>query len=100
MHLVLLPPPQSRPPHPMELKLGMYKLWDGRGSWLPQTIWSVNQGNYDLMLLTETNTPNAVHCRNRLGCSVVCSKATVTVFRGSQGGGWNHVTEEAGGVDF
>ena len=56
------------------------------GSNPPQAIWAVERGNYDLMLLTETNIMDAVYCRNRLGYYVVCYKATVTSDRGAQGG--------------
>ena len=44
----------------MELNLGAYNIRDGRGFALPQVIQDVDKGNYDLMLLTETNIPDVV----------------------------------------
>ena len=57
----LVPPlPQRRPPRPMVINLGMYNIRDGCGFALPQVIQDVDKGNYDLMLLTETNIPDVV----------------------------------------
>ena len=42
------------------LNMGTYNIWDGHGFGLPQAIPSVKQGNYKLMLLTETNIPDMV----------------------------------------
>ena len=48
------PPPRLRPkPHP-GMNLGTYNIWYGRGFELPQAIWDVQLGNYELMLLTDT----------------------------------------------
>ena len=38
------------------------------------------------MILTETKIPESVYYRNCQGCNFVCSKATVTVYGGAQGG--------------
>ena len=70
----------------MGINQGTYNIWDNRGLGLPQAIFDAKQGNYDLMLLTETNTPDVVYCRKRLGCDVVFSKATFAAVGVSQGG--------------
>ena len=46
-------PPRRRTPYPPGLKLGTYNIWDGQVFGLPQAIWAVHLGNYNLMLLTE-----------------------------------------------
>ena len=85
LHLPL-PLPWSLPPRPMGLNLGMYKIWDGHGFGTPHTIWAAEQGNYDLMLLMETNIPDAVYCRNHLGYDIVRYKATLTTAGVGHGG--------------
>ena len=87
-HLHSAPAPLRRgPPLPLGLNLGMYTIQDGRGFGLPQAIRAIEQGNYYLVIFMETNITDAVYCRNRLGYDIVCSKATVTMFGGSRGGG-------------
>ena len=44
----------------MGLNLGTYTIRDGCGFGLPQEIWAVKQGNYDLMLLAEMKIPDEV----------------------------------------
>ena len=44
----------------MGLNLGMYNIQDSCGFGLPQVIRDFNQGNYDLMLLTNMNTLGVV----------------------------------------
>ena len=51
-------PPLRRPPRPPVINLGMYNIRYGYGFGLPQAIRAVHFGNYDLMLLTETNIPD------------------------------------------
>ena len=103
LHLAL-PPLQRRPPHPMGLNLGTYNIWYDCGFGIPQAICSIEQGNYYLMLLTETNILDAVYFHNRLSCYNVFSKATVTTdwwTQGrAQGRGWNNISEESVKVDF
>ena len=70
LHLVL-PPLQCRPPHLMGINLGTYSIRDGCGFRLYQAIRDVEQGNYDLMLLTEKNILDAVYCHNHMGYDVV-----------------------------
>ena len=58
------------------------------------------QGNYDLMLLTDTKISDAVYCHNCLEYEIFCSEATVTAEGGAQGGGGRDcVLGETGGVD-
>ena len=40
-------------------------------------------GEYNLMLLAETNIPDVVYCHSRLAYDVICSHDTVTTSRGS-----------------
>ena len=42
-------------------------------------------GNYDMMLLTETNILDEEYCHNHLGYNVVCYQALGTVDGGAQG---------------
>ena len=60
LNLVLLTP-QHRLPRYMGLNLGKYNIWYGRGFVLPQTIHTVEQGNYNFILLTETKIPDTVY---------------------------------------
>ena len=61
--LNMVPPPlQLRPTYPPCLNHLMYNIRYGQGFILPQAIWAVQLGNYDLMLLTETNIPYGVYC--------------------------------------
>ena len=64
------------------------------GFGLPEVICSVKQGNYDLVILTETKIPDAVYCHNCLGYDVVCSEATVAKAGRTQGGGVGLVARE------
>ena len=43
-------------------------------------------GNYDVMLLIETKSLDALYCMNRLGYGVLCSVMTSTAAGGDQGG--------------
>ena len=45
---------------PMGLNLVTYIIQDGHGFGIPQETWAVKQGKYDLILLMETNNPDAV----------------------------------------
>ena len=62
-------------------------------------ISAIEQGNYNLMLLTKKKIPDAVCCHNQLGYDLICYQATVDKARGSQGGGRTSVVKAAGGVD-
>ena len=42
----------------------MYNIWDVHGFGLPQAIWEIHLGSYDLMLLTETKIMYAVYYKN------------------------------------
>ena len=70
----------------MGLNLGMYNIWDGHGYVLPQEIRSVERGNYNLMILTETMFLDVVFFHNHLRYEIVCSKATVNANGGAQRG--------------
>ena len=70
----------------MGLSQGTYSIRDGRGFVLPQAIHAIKQGNYELMLLTETKIPGVVYYFINLGCNVFFSKETVTAAGGAQGG--------------
>ena len=71
-HLHLAPPlSQIHPNRLMGINLGTYNIWDVRGFGPPQAIRAVERGNYDLMIPTETNIPEAVYWRDLLGCGVV-----------------------------
>ena len=65
--------------------MGTYNIRDSCVFGLSQAIRAVEQGNYDLVILTETKIPDAVYCHNFLGYDAVYSKATVTAAGGSQG---------------
>ena len=45
----------------MGIKLGMYNILDGLGFGLSQEIWAIKKGNYDLMLLMQTNILDTVY---------------------------------------
>ena len=77
---------RRRTPCPKGLNLGTYNIRYGRGFGLPQAICAIDQGNCDLMLLTDKNIPDVLYCHNHLGCDFVCSNATVTAAGGGQGG--------------
>ena len=68
----------------MGINLGTYNIWDGRRFRLPQAIGDIEQGNYDLMLLTETNVPEALYCHNLMGYDVIFLRSNVTTAMGSQ----------------
>ena len=55
------PLPQNHLHRLMGFNLGTCNIWDGRGFGLPLSIWAVERWNYDLMLLMETNIPDAVY---------------------------------------
>ena len=80
------PPPQCRPPRPPCFNLGTYNIRYIRGFVLPQAIQVVQLGNYDLMLLTDTNILNKTYYHNHLGYNVVCSQAVVTATGGEKWG--------------
>ena len=61
----------------------MYNIWDVRGFGLPKAIRAVQLGNYNLMLILETNIPDEGYCHKRLGCNTVYTQA---VAGGAQGG--------------
>ena len=95
-HLHLAPPPpQIRPACPMGINLWTYNIQDGCGFGIPQAIQAVERGNYDLMLLTDTNITDAVYFHNCLVYGVVCSRASFTTSGVSQGGGRNCVAGES-----
>ena len=48
-------------PSPNWLNLGMYNIRYSRGFGTPQSIWVTQMGNYDFMLLMETNIPDVVY---------------------------------------
>ena len=73
------------PPHPPGLNIGTCNIPYGRGFGLPQSIWAMQLGNYDLMLLTETKIPNVVYCQNLLRYNIVCSQEVGTAAGGEQG---------------
>ena len=50
----------------------------------PQAIRAVQIGNYNLMLLTETNIPYEAYCYNRWGYGAVCSQIVGTTAKGAQ----------------
>ena len=83
----------------MGLNLGTYKIRDSHRRELPQAIWSIKQGNYYLILLTETKILDMLYCRNCLGYKFVFSKAAVAMTGVAPGGGRNLVAGETGGVD-
>ena len=47
--------PRRRPPLPPGLDIRTLNIWDGQGFGLAQAIRAVEYGEFDLMLLTETN---------------------------------------------
>ena len=63
-----------------------FNIRDDQGFGIAQAIWAVQVGNFDLIILTDTNITNEAHCRNRLGYDVVCSLAITTAYDGAQGG--------------
>ena len=83
----------------MGLNLGTYNIRDGQGFGLSQEIRAIERGNYNVMLLTDTNIPDAVFCHNFLEYDVVSSKETVTMSEGTQVGGRDRIVGESLGVD-
>ena len=55
-----LPIPGRWPPRLPGLNLGKYNIQDGCGFGLPQAIFAVKRGNYNLMILTETKIPDTL----------------------------------------
>ena len=66
------PPKPSRPPH---IVLGTLNIRDGRNSGLAIAIREFQQGNYDIVLATETKIPDDIYTKHTLGYEVICSKA-------------------------
>ena len=75
-----------RHPPPLVLNLVTCTIQDGHGFVLPQAIHAIDQGSYDLMLLTDTKILDSVYCHKPQGHDFVCSGATFFMARGSQGG--------------
>ena len=55
--------------------IGKCHIRDGRGSGIVQAVWEERIGDFDLIILTETNTNDQVYCFNRTGYDMVCLKA-------------------------
>ena len=82
----MLHPPEMALRRPPSLNLGVYNILDGCGFGLPQVICDLEQGNYDLMISTETKILDVVYCHNLLGYELLLSQDTVTAARGAQWG--------------
>jgi hypothetical protein len=64
-----------KPPRPPGLVLGTLNIRDGRSSGLAIAIWEFQQGNYDIVVATETKIQDEVYAKHTLGFKVTCSKA-------------------------
>ena len=63
--------PWRQLPCPPGLSLRTYNILYGYGFGLPQAIRAVQIGNYDVILMIETNIPDAVYCHNCVGYNIV-----------------------------
>ena len=89
------PPPKRKPtPRPPGLNLGTLNIRDGRSSGLAMAIREFQQGNYDIVIATETKITDEVYTKHTLGYEVTCSKALphqggVALITRAQPEGWN-----------
>ena len=86
LHSAALPPPLCRhPSRSTDLAIGTLNTRGGRGFRLAQAVRAVKLGDFDLMVLTESNIYTAAYCRHRLGYNIVCSPARPTSASREQG---------------
>jgi hypothetical protein len=71
--------PKPRPPG---IILGTLNIRDGRNSGLAIAIREFQQGNYNIIVATETKISNDIYAKHTLGYEVTCSQALP-----NQGGG-------------
>ena len=60
-------------------------IQDSCGFGVPQEIRETHMGNYDFVILIETEILDAVYCNNRLGYDVACLRSDPTAVFGVQG---------------
>ena len=78
-NLHMVPPPPCHPLlRPWWLSLGTYNIRDIRDFIRAQAIWAVHLGNFDVMVMTETNITRKAYFRNRLGYEIVCFQDVTT----------------------
>jgi hypothetical protein len=65
-------PQKARPPG---LNLGTLNIRDGQSSGLAMAIREFQQGNYDIVVATETKISNNIYSKHTLGYEVICSTA-------------------------
>ena len=71
---------------PLGINIGTYNIRYGWAFGLPEAIWVVLKGNYDIIILTKTKVQDEMYCWNRLGYDVYCLLAMLMEDGGAKGG--------------
>ena len=96
------PPPQciQPPPPPPRIEHQNVKYMGHPYLWYPTGNPGEPDGKYNIMILTNMKTPDAVYCKNRLWYDVVCSWAAPNTDGGAQEGLCLVIRERLDGWDI
>ena len=78
--------PRRQPPRPRGISINTFNIRDGRGLGLVHPTWKVQDGGFNLMVLTDTKVTNQAYSYNRLPYNMVCLPETKADDGLAQGG--------------